>query len=193
VIYPPDFTYPAQKAATAQLIAACVAGLAPKRRVVVQAGGCSGLWPMALAHHFETVYTFEPEPANFAALAQNCRGLANVHATRAALSDRVGTAGLTRPKVQAGLWRLEGEGDVPLLPLDSLGLSRVDALVLDVEGHEVQALRGAERVIAAHRPLLWFEYLHHAAAIDEFLAERGYTAPAHGIGGDWYSTPGPAR
>jgi FkbM family methyltransferase len=189
MIFPPHFTNAAYKVAAAQQAALNIAALAQRRRVVVQAGGCSGLWPMALAQHFDTVYTFEPEPENFAALTANCAGLAHVHATQAALSDREGTMGLTRPKAQAGLWRLEGDGDVPLLPLDSLGLERVDAIVLDVEGHEVQALRGAEQTITKHRPLLWFEFLHHAAEIERFLAERGYTAPAHGIGGDWYSTP----
>lgn len=186
--YPPDFTFPAEKQVTAQVAAQCIAGLASGHRAVVQAGGCSGLWPIALAHYFARVYTFEPEPINFLCLEANVKATPNVSAFECALGDRSTSVGMTRPKVGAGLWRVEGEGDIPMHTIDHvLGDVAVDAIVLDIEGYEVQALRGAERVIERDRPVLWFEFLHHTADIETFLAEHGYTAPARGVGGDSYS------
>lgn len=186
--YPPDFACPKEKQVTAQVAAQCISGLAPARRAVVQAGGCSGLWPMALAHYFDRVYTFEPAPLNFEYLVRNISDVPNIRASDCALADRCGTSGLTRPKAGAGLWHLEGDGEVDVVTLDSLRFNEpIDAIVLDVEGAEVQAFNGAEQIITTHHPLLWFEYLHHTAEIDAFLAAHGYRPPERGIGADYYS------
>lgn len=186
--YPPDFTVPGQKHIAASLAAESIAGLSRDRKVVVQAGGCAGLWPMALADHFDEVYTFEPEPTNFQYLRANVASRPNVYAYDYALSDTRGRTGLTRPKAQAGLWRMEGDGEIPVVTLDEFcGDLVIDALVLDVEGHEVPALKGAEQLITRHRPLLWFEYLQHTSEIDAFLEAHDYTSPAYGMGIDRYS------
>ncbi len=188
MIYPPEFRHPAAKAQTAQYAAACIAGLAPGRGAVVQAGGCSGLWPLALSQYFARVYTFEPEPVNFACLRANVAAAPNVSAFAGALGAASGYVGMTRPKAGAGVWRVEGDGEIPMVALDGfLSDVPVDALVLDVEGSEVPALVGARRLIAAYRPLVWLECLQHTAAIAGFLAAHGYTQPQRGIAGDYYS------
>lgn len=188
MIYPPDFTNPVAKLETAQYAAECIAGLASARRAVVQAGGCAGLWPLALSTYFEHVYTFEPEPNNFRCLVANVASATNISAFEYALGETHACVGMTRPKAQAGLWRVNGDGEIPMVALDDvLGDAVIDALVLDVEGSEVQALRGADRLIVTHRPLLWFEFLSNASAIEAFLASHGYTRPARGAGGDHYS------
>jgi FkbM family methyltransferase len=188
MICPPDFTYPLEKWATAHVAARGIATVVTERRAVVQGGGCAGFWPLALAQYFGHVYTFEPAPTNFQCLQLNIAAAPNISAFPCALGDTQASVGMTRTKAQAGLWRVEGEGTIPMVTLDGvLGDVAIDALVLDVEGSELQAWHGAGRLIAAHRPLLWFEYLHQTAAIDAFLAAHGYTPPACGLGGDRYS------
>lgn len=188
MVFPPDFTYPHQKVITAHVAAQCIAGLVSEHRAVVQAGGCSGLWPLALAHYFDHVYTFEPAPTNFRYLQANIVSTPNISARECALGDTQAWVGLTRPKPHAGIWRVSGDGEVLMEPLDDVvGDEPIDAIVLDVEGSEVAALRGAERVITTHRPLLWFEYLSHTDEIDAVLAGYGYAPAARGIGGDCYS------
>lgn len=44
-----------------------------------------------------------------------------------------------------------------LLALDDLGLQRLDFLKIDVEGMEIAALNGAERLLASQRPILIIE------------------------------------
>jgi len=185
--YPPDFTHPHQKWVTAQVAAIAIAERSAGHGVVVQAGGCAGLWPLALSLYFARVYTFEPEPANVAALQTNVADWPAITVTAAALGSVPGRVGLTRPKAQAGLWRVEGAGDIPQVRLDDVIADPVDALVLDVEGAEVDVWRGAERLITTSRPLLWFEYVQHTDAITDWLTAHGYTRPVPGIGGDGYS------
>lgn len=185
---PPDFTYPERKVDTARLAAQVIAALAADHRGAVQAGGCIGLWPMALAAHFDRVVTCEPAPGNFAALTANIAGVPAITAHACALGAEDGTTGLSRPKPNAGLWRLDGTGDIPVRRIDDLvGDQPIDALVLDVEGSEVLALRGAERTIAQTHPLIWVECTQHAAAITAWLTAHGYPRLLHGLGGDCYS------
>ena len=186
--FPPDFTFPQAKAATAYVAAKVISALTPERRTVVQAGGCVGLWPLALSKYFQTVYTFEPAQTNFECLEANIASQGNIWAFRAALGATRKQVGLTRHKTQAGLWRVDGEGDIQMETLDGvLRDEPIDALVLDVEGSELPAWWGAERLIDTYHPLLWFEYLQNTPAIEAFMRDHGYAPPMCGIGNDYYS------
>jgi len=44
-----------------------------------------------------------------------------------------------------------------LRAIDDLGLAACHLLKLDIEGMEVEALRGAEQTVRAHRPLIYVE------------------------------------
>ena len=189
-VWPPDFKNWAGKSAVAEAAADRIVSLCPHTRVVVQAGGCSGLWPITLAQHFEHVYTFEPAVTNFDCLQQNIAGISNISAFNHALSDTRRLVGLTRTKVRAGMWQVNGPGDILAVTLDDfLGDIAVDALVLDVEGSELAAWRGAERLIATCRPVLWYEFNRNEGALESWLAEHEYTRPQAGIGRDRFSVP----
>src|SRR5262249_25142805 len=68
---------------------------------------------------------------------------------------------------------------VPVRALDSYELERVDAMKIDVEGAELDVLKGATRTIERARPLLLveIEHRHHAGSIElvfDWLAQTGY-------------------
>lgn len=59
------------------------------------------------------------------------------------------------------------------------GWPRVDVLKLDVEGYDCIALQGAQKIIAAYRPFIVFEFTHTTdrsdqAAVAALLAANGY-------------------
>ena len=187
-VWPPDFKNWAGKSGVADAAVARIASLCLQKRVAVQAGGCSGLWPITLAQHFGHVYTFEPALTNFECLRQNIAGVPNISAFNHALSDTRRLVGLTRSKPRAGMWQVDGPGDIQAVTLDEfLGDIVMDALVLDIEGSEWAAWRGAERLIKTCRPVLWYEFNRNEAALEKWLAEHGYSRPQAGIGRDKFS------
>lgn len=69
----------------------------------------------------------------------------------------------------AGAHYVSGDGDIPIITVDSLQLDACDLLCLDIEGSEPLALRGAEQTIRKFRPVIMFE--------EKGLSERYYGIP----------------
>lgn len=137
----------------------------PRRRVCVQAGGNCGQLVRELAGLFEAVYTFEPDAKNFVALAINTADRPNVFRFQAALGDdwaRGTLRGMASgddkfPETNCGALYMDGAGLIPTMAIDDLALSGVDLIMLDIEGGELSALRGAVRTIFNSNPLVVFE------------------------------------
>jgi len=132
--------------------------LCRKRDYCVQAGGNVGIWPIMLAKSFGQVYTFEPEPINFACLVRNCAFDENIHMFKGGLSNERSAASVNFTPRNAGAHTMAiGEGDVTLGALDDLRLEGCDFLCLDIEGCEPLALQGAAKLIYKHRPVIQIE------------------------------------
>jgi FkbM family methyltransferase len=110
-----------------------------------------------LSFAFECVYTFEPEPRNFACLSRNMEDRENVFAARGVLGDKRGTVGLAVHSKGTGGHNIVGPGPLPTYRIDDLALEHCDAILLDVEGYEMHALRGALDTIKRCKPLLVVE------------------------------------
>jgi FkbM family methyltransferase len=139
----------------------------PQRRVAIQAGGNCGVWPRELAKSFDTVYTAEPNPSNFAALVFNTIGLPNVVKMQCAFGykrELIKTELPDHETNNCGAFYVEAGGVVPTIRIDDLALNNVDLIYLDIEGAEMLALRGAEETIRRNRPLIVIE--------DKGLSER---------------------
>ena len=133
--------------------------------IAVQAGGHVGMFPLWLSQHFELVYTFEPEPRNFACLVRNANA-DNIIAQRGVLSDNTGTIEL-RVAGSGGGHNVMSEGGadkrgaIPSHVIDNLFLPRCDFIMLDIEGHEMPALLGAINTIDRCRPVITLEARGH--------------------------------
>lgn len=143
------------------------------------------------------VHSFEPVPQTYELLASNLRalGVANVRAQHKGVSDAPGRAQMSTPDYDGGGENLyesklvtrgaPGAFDVELARLDDvLGVDavRVAFAKVDVEGHELAALRGADRMLAA-KPALLIEVSgdpdatgSDAAQLFALLSARGYAA-----------------
>jgi FkbM family methyltransferase len=132
------------------------------------------------------VFTFEPEPASFRALTKNTYTTRNITAFHSALGSITGYARM-RPTMTAGTWRVaneetidpertehirqvgpwaldkDGKVEVVMTTIDDANPIHCDAIVLDVEGHEVEVLKGAAKTIAKHHPIIHVEELPRSA------------------------------
>jgi FkbM family methyltransferase len=126
----------------------------------VDAGANFGFWALQAARRGCRVIAVEPIPSTRALLAANAarNGLAGrVEIAAVALSDVPGTLKLTVPggeSGQASAYPDEGAAlerfTVAATTLDQLlGQQRARMLKIDVEGHELAVLHGAERVLAS--------------------------------------------
>lgn len=160
-------------------------------RCAVDIGAHVGLWSMHLAKRFVEVQAFEP-----IGLHRHCFNLNvdsdNVELSAVALGEVAGSIAMhTTPGSSGDSW-VKGDGDIPLVTLDSLELTAVDFIKLDCEGYELFALRGGRATIERWRPAICVEQkpgkakqfgLKDTEAVD-FLKGLGY-ALAREMGGDY--------
>jgi len=133
--------------------------------VVVDAGANIGIYSRFLARCVGprgTVHSFEPDPVNFARLQAALSSFPNVRLNQLALSDRTGVSVLyVSDRLNVDHRTYPSDGDmrraVPIrcTALDDYFKSgeRVDLFKMDIQGFELHALRGAERVLSENPSL----------------------------------------
>jgi len=126
-------------------------------------GSHVGSWGVPFAAAGMRVEAFEPNPAIFNLIAHTAEHEPNLSVHQFAISDRNGTARLTAPGIDGGMASIvcnfgstPVDEEVQVTYLDAFNFAP-DAMKIDVEGSEVDALRGAARTIAQHQPVIFFE------------------------------------
>jgi FkbM family methyltransferase len=172
-------------------------------RRIFDVGGYHGEVAATYAEMFPQaeVYTFEPFPPSHEQLAARFRNNPRVHVVQGAVSSRTGESKFhvnVHPATNSLLATGQGSAvtsgavtteviSVPTLTLDefcqSRGLEVPEILKFDIQGNELEALRGATHILEANGPLLiylevLFERLYKNCAlfgdIAGFLQEKGY-------------------
>ena len=151
-------------------------GLCKDFKACIQAGGHAGHWAKRLSGRFEEVFTFEPERELYDCLIKNTVTISNINPRPYALGAFVGSVKLI-PHPSAGSWRVGPNGIVPVpqITIDSLNLNHCGAIFLDIEGYEVEALKGAADTIKRLSPVLHLELLPRSREdIEAHVASLGY-------------------
>src|SRR5207253_233199 len=128
--------------------------------VAVDAGANIGIYSQFLSRCVGptgVVHSFEPSPENFRHLQSATRKLANVRLSQAALGECSGRSRLylsDKLNVDHRTYTIEEESR-RTVPIDIIALDdyfkpgqRVDVIKMDIQGYELHALRGANRVLA---------------------------------------------
>lgn len=161
-----------------------LADFCPSRGTAVDVGAWYGPWSRALAARVDRVVAFEPNPSVATILSRTVPR--NVSVVRAAATDRVGTDELWVPTTGMGTEAVASLREVeharavsvPTTTIDALGLSDVTLLKVDVEGAELEVLRGAQSTLESCRPVLLVELEYRRGPVHEvlaLLAELGYS------------------
>lgn len=169
-----------------------VASLADRRRLAIDVGAHFGDYTFFMRRHAAGCIAFECNPALTAHLRRTFGRSVEIRAE--AVSDRAGTATLRIPTETArGIGRATIEErnplarefaefhlvTVPTVRLDDVVERPVGLIKVDVEGHELAVLRGAESILQRDRPnlIVELEERHAPGCVAEafaFLGRLGY-------------------
>jgi FkbM family methyltransferase len=180
---------------------------APLRGATIyDVGAFHGMLTLWFAQHADQVVSYEPVAQNRARLLENIslNGIHNVTVRDVALSADAGAATMRFNPLMPGGSKVildkdaaqdhgleSANGRVRVTTLDrdieERGLPAPTFLKIDVEGFELDVLRGAAQTLARGRPSLFIE-IHgetlagkrsNAAAVVQFLSDSGYGAIKH--------------
>ena len=175
--------------------------------VIYDVGAFHGILSLFFASRAAQVISYEPNARNQARLMENIRlnGLKNVVVREVGVGARPGAGTLVYAPLMPGGGSLEQKTveqlkrsrvapisqQIQITTLDQdiedAGLPPPDFIKIDIEGWELEALRGSRRTLAAYRPALFLE-MHgetmrekkrKVAAIVDFLGELGYEEILH--------------
>jgi FkbM family methyltransferase len=173
----------------APLLDALLAKIPLERRdTFLDIGANMGTHSIAMAKSFSQVIAFEPNPTVSAKCRKNIalNGLDNIQLIECGLSDEEGTFDfyLTEKDNEGlGTFSSAEQYDVPLVKvgefavkvgdkvLQDVNFGRIDGIKIDVQGLELNVLRGLRKTLEANRPLVWLEL---GAATQEEMKEHPF-------------------
>lgn len=126
-------------------------------RVAVDIGAHVGLWARGLTDKFEKVVCFEPCDQFADILIKNAPKVHTIH--RCALGWREGFVKLDITPENTGSTHVErgAVGLTPMRPLDDFQLTDVDFIKIDVEGYELDVIKGAINTLKDNNPVVIVE------------------------------------
>lgn len=153
----------------------------------IDVGANEGLFTYALSKRFQRVYAFEANEGVARPIAQYNHGNITLFTCGLSSASRIArffipvTKGFASPG-WGSLYRdnLPGakefiEMDVQLHPLDHFGITGVGFIKIDVEGHEMEVLKGAAQTIEQSRPVVLTEVKsEHLETLCAWFRARDY-------------------
>jgi FkbM family methyltransferase len=141
--------------------------IVPEGNTAIDIGANEGIWSFALSRCFDRVEAFEPLPECVKKLKEARLKQVRIHDM--ALSSKPGVCQLTIPnhtgKLVYSMATLNDTYDneihdkvsVPVATLDDFQFRNVDFIKIDVEGHELEVLKGAHSTICREKPIMIIE------------------------------------
>ena len=115
-----------------------------KFKNVIDIGAWCGTWAKAIEPYAMKVIAFEPDKIHFECLLKNAT--INCVARREAVGSEEKYISLTDDNFTQAK-RVDKSGDTRMVAIDSLDYKNVDLIKIDVEGYEMEVLKGAQRTL----------------------------------------------
>jgi FkbM family methyltransferase len=152
-------------------------------------GANIGNHTLFLNHYFSKTYCFEPNPEVFDVLVLNTKRESSIHPFNFGLSDTTKDVELSFDSINCGGGSIENRNHnnvnvvkIKLKRLDevvnSCEFGNIGMLKIDVEGHELEVIKGGIETIAESNCIIFFEVLSQDSdkfkEVEELLKKIGY-------------------
>jgi FkbM family methyltransferase len=113
---------------------------------------------------FDGIYGFEPDPVTFAKLKGNFSNEPRVHPIHAGLHSHTGTLRFRDDASRGAIFADDGVIEMPVTTIDDvLGDQRLTYVKMNIEGAEIDALKGGHKAIRKWQPRLAISVYHRAS------------------------------
>lgn len=109
---------------------------------VIDIGAWCGTWAKAIEPYAKKVIAFEPDETHFECLQRNCT--INCDPRMEAVGAEIKEISLTEDDFTQAK-RIDKQGNIKMTTLDNMNYQDVDLIKIDVEGYEMEVLKGATK------------------------------------------------
>tara|TARA_B100000575_G_scaffold294166_1_gene308383 strand:+ start:3048 stop:3689 length:642 start_codon:yes stop_codon:yes gene_type:complete len=114
---------------------------------IVDIGAWCGTWTLSMQQYAKNIHCYEPNNLHYGCLARNITPCSHVESYNQAVGNEDGFVKLTEESATQNTRVLLEKGETKINKLDSLGYKDVDFIKIDVEGLEMEVLKGAARTL----------------------------------------------
>ena len=122
-----------------------------KFNTVIDIGAWCGTWTKAIEPYARKVIAFEPDKTHFECLQRNCT--INCDPRMEAVGAEVKEISLTQDDFTQAK-RIDREGKIRMTTIDDMNYQNVDLIKIDVEGYEMEVLKGATKTLQSVQYLM---------------------------------------
>ena len=122
-----------------------------KMKTVIDVGAWCGTWAKAIEPFAKKVIAFEPDKIHFECLQRNCT--INCTPRMEAVGAQLQEVSLTEDNFTQAK-RVNEKGNIRMITLDHMAYEDVDMIKIDVEGYEMEVLKGATKTLESVKYLM---------------------------------------
>ena len=151
-----------------------------KFNTVLDIGAWCGTWSAELVPYCKKIYAIEPDKTHFECLLKNTIKFDNIELIDYAMGDTETNVSLTNDDFTQAR-RIISSGNILMQTVDSFKFEDVDLIKVDVEGFEMNVLRGAKDTLKNCKFLMIElnnnskKYDSSNVKIEKYIAEQGFT------------------
>ena len=148
-----------------------------KMKTVIDVGAWCGTWAKAIEPFAKKVIAFEPDQTHFECLQRNCT--INCDPRMEAVGAEVMEVSLTEDNFTQAK-RVNEKGNIRMINLDYMNYQDVDMIKIDVEGYEMQVLKGATKTLENIKYLMielnnnTKKYGSNNMEVEKYIASLGF-------------------
>jgi len=137
--------------------------LVRKDDIVFDCGSAEGIFPLLIHNNCKKVYAFEPLIDYQKGLKKTFSNIDNVYLVNEALGNMVGSIGFVQSGIQSSISKDISENSVAINTIDNfcnLNSCEVNYIKADIEGYEIELIKGAKESIKKFKPKIAITVYH---------------------------------